>query len=170
MFRVMGRRSKKSGDHGTRAAAPRKRGRPRKRHVQLTLEQARKPEPGTHGGWRPNSGRPRKPGAVSHAARPCESARVPQHVTLRIADDMPSLANERLVKIIRRCVRDSHKGGFRICELNILGNHLHLITEGDKEALGDAESRASSAGRAALEFGTDAQRQAVLPTAITRVT
>jgi REP element-mobilizing transposase RayT len=117
------------------ASASSKRARPRTRHVQLTLEQARKPEPGKHGGWRPNAGRPKKPGAVSHAKRPTESARVPQHVTLRIAHDMPSLANERLVKIIRRCVRDSHKGGFRICEFNILGNHVHLITEGDREAL-----------------------------------
>src|SRR5690242_6367466 len=139
MFRVRGGRASKNGDHAAAAAVPAStsatRGRPRKRHVQLTLEQARRPEPGKHGGWRPNAGRPRKAGTVSHAARPSESARVPQHVTLRIAAGAPSLANERLVKIIRRCVRDSHKAGFRICELNVLGNHLHLITEGDKQAL-----------------------------------
>ena len=57
---------------------------------------------------------------------------------------------QRLVKIIRRCVRDSHKGGFRICEFNILGNHLHLITEGDKQARWRAALRASrSASRGA---------------------
>ena len=139
MFRVRGGRSSKNGEHAATAAVQSKtssrRGRPRKRHVQLTLEEARRPERGKHGGWRPNAGRPKKPGAVSHAKRPSESVRVPQHVTLRIADGAPSLVNERLVKIIRRCVRESHKGGFRICEFNILGNHLHLITEGDREAL-----------------------------------
>src|SRR5690348_12486445 len=116
MFRVRGGRPSKNGAHvaGTARPAPMSatRGRPRKRHVQLTLEQARKPERGKHGGWRPNAGRPKKAGSVSHATRPSESARVPQHITLRIADGVPSLASERLVKIIRRCVRDSHKGGF----------------------------------------------------------
>jgi REP element-mobilizing transposase RayT len=113
-----------------------KRARTRKRHVQLTLEQARRPEPGKHGGWRPNAGRPKKPGAVSHAARPSEPGRFPQHVTLRVDDGVPSLANERHMKIIRRAVRASHKDGFRICEFNVLGNHLHLVTEASsKDAL-----------------------------------
>jgi REP element-mobilizing transposase RayT len=127
MFRVMGRRSKKTTKAGT--AATRKRERPRKRHVQLTLDRARKPEPGRHGGWRPNAGRPRKPGAVSHLARPDEPARFPQHITLRVAEGVPSLGSERYVKIIRRAVRDSHGAGFRICEFNVVGNHVHLVTE-----------------------------------------
>lgn len=113
-----------------------KRARSRKRHVQLTLEHARKPEPGKHGGWRPNAGRPKKEAAVSHGIRPSEPARFPQHVTLRIAEGVPSLASERYLKIIRRAVRASHKGGFRICEFNVLGNHLHLVSEAsDKQAL-----------------------------------
>jgi REP element-mobilizing transposase RayT len=112
------------------------RGRKRKRHVQLTLEQARKPEPGKHGGWRPGAGRPKKPGAVTHTARPEEPGRFPQHVTVRVVEGLEPLASERYLKIIRRAVRDSHKGGFRICEFNVLGNHLHLITEAaDKDAL-----------------------------------
>jgi REP element-mobilizing transposase RayT len=113
-----------------------KRARSRKRHVQLTLEQARKPERGKHGGWRPGAGRPKKAGVVSHSTRPSEPGRFPQHVTLRIADGVPSLASERYMSIIRRAVRASHKGGFRICEFNVLGNHLHLVTEASsKEAL-----------------------------------
>jgi len=104
--------------------------------VQLTLDQARKPEPGKHGGWRPDAGRPKKAGAVSHATRPSEPSRFPQHVTLRITDGVSSLARGGLINIIRRCIRRSHKGGFRICEFNVLGNHLHLITEAaDKDAL-----------------------------------
>jgi REP element-mobilizing transposase RayT len=138
MFRV---RRSRFGKHAVRAAdaacgSASRRRRPRKRHVQLTLDAARKPEPGKHGGWRPGAGRPKKPGAVSHATRPSEPSRFPQHVTLRITDGVSSLAHGGLIKIIRRCIRRSQKGGFRICEFNVLGNHLHLITEAeDKDAL-----------------------------------
>lgn len=132
----------------------------RKRHVQLTLDQARKPD-GKHGGWRPGAGRPKKSGAMSHVARPEIAARHPVHVTLRIVEGVPSLARERFVKIVRAVVRASHKdangcsldgqrprksrreaaalggaGGFRIVEFNVLGNHVHLICEaGGKVAL-----------------------------------
>ncbi|MBV8760663.1 MAG: transposase [Deltaproteobacteria bacterium] len=122
----------------------------RKRHVQLSLDQARRPD-GQHGGWRPGAGRPAKPGAVSHATRANQPGRFPQHVTLRIQEGVPSLAREGLMKIIRGVVRGSHKdasggrldaqrlaadardlasaGGFRIVEFNVLGNHLHLLVE-----------------------------------------
>jgi hypothetical protein len=86
----------------------------RKKHVQLTLDQARKPEPGKHGGWRPGAGRPKKPGAVPHDTRPSERADVPQHVTLRIADGVPSLARGSLMKIIRRAIKQSQKPEFKI--------------------------------------------------------
>ena len=57
----------------------------RKRHLQLSLDSARKPER-THGGWRPKAGRKRKRGATSHDARPEFAGRFPQHVTLRTVD------------------------------------------------------------------------------------
>ena len=108
---------------------------PRKRHLQLTLDRARRPD-GRHGGWRPGAGRPRRPGSVSHATRAYLASRFPQHVTLRVREGVPSIAGEWLMKIIRRAIRDSHKGGFRVAEFNVLGNHLHLITEAqDKDAL-----------------------------------
>jgi len=116
----------------------------REKHIQLTLDQARTPEPGKHGGWRPGAGRPKKPGAVSHDTRPSERADIPQHVTLRIADGVPSLARERLMKIIRRAIRQSQKRDFKVHEFNVLGNHLHLITTAARK---DALSR----GAAGLE-------------------
>jgi REP element-mobilizing transposase RayT len=55
---------------------------------------------------------------------------------VRVVEGLEPLASERYLKIIRRAVRDSHKGGFRICEFNVLGNHVHLVTEAaGKEAL-----------------------------------
>lgn len=111
----------------------------RKRHVQLTLDHARKPD-GRHGGWRPGAGRKKKAGAISHDARRDEPGRFPQHVTLRVADRVPSLVRDGTMKVIRAAVRDSHKrageGSFRIVEFNVLGSHLHLIVEADgKDAL-----------------------------------
>ena len=108
---------------------------PRKRHTQLTLDQARKPAQ-THGGWRPGAGRPKKPGAVSHSTRPSERADIPQHVTLRVEDGVPSLARGGRIQIIRRAIRQSQKSDFQIVEFNVLGNHLHLITQANgKSAL-----------------------------------
>src|SRR4051794_24907780 len=106
---------------------------PRKRHVQLSLDSARRPD-SKHGGWRPGAGRPKKAGSVSHDARPNEPARFPQHVTLRIKEGVSSIAREGCVKIIRAAVRASHKAEFRIAEFNVLGNHLHLITEASNKA------------------------------------
>ena len=144
--------------------------RARKRHVQLSLDQARKPD-GRHGGWRPGAGRRKKPGAVSHDTRPDEPARYPQHVTLRIADGVSSLARGGIMKVIRQAIRDSqrlgdardpgrgqrrrrlrvddagfpHPRGFRIVEFNVLGNHIHLLTEADGKT-------ALAAGVAGLEI------------------
>jgi REP element-mobilizing transposase RayT len=116
----------------------------RKKHIQLALDQARKPEKGKHGGWRPGAGRPKKPGAVSHDPRPSERADIPQHVTVRIADGVPSLAREGLMKIIRRAIKQSHKPDFKVHEFNVLGNHMHFITTA-------AHKDALSRGMAGLE-------------------
>lgn len=110
-------------------------GKPRKNHVQLTLDRARRPD-GRHGGWRPNAGRARLPGAVSHDARPALKSRFPQLVTLRLVPDVGSIARDFLMSTIRRCIRAANRSTFRIVEFNVLSNHLHLITEAnDKESL-----------------------------------
>src|SRR5678816_3818954 len=106
-----------------------------KRHRQLTLDDARKPD-GRHGGWRPNAGRPKTPGSVSHSTRRNVAGCSPQHVTLRIVDGAKSIARAFLMNTIRACIGAAHKPGFRVVEFNVLSNHLHLITEAiDKDAL-----------------------------------
>jgi putative transposase len=99
----------------------------RKRHVQLSLDQARKPT--GQGGWRPGAGRKKKPGSVSHAARASVDARQPQHVTVRLVEDAPSIARGYLLRVIRRAIADAHKLTFRVVEFNVLGNHLHFLVE-----------------------------------------
>jgi REP element-mobilizing transposase RayT len=101
--------------------------RPRKRHIQLTLDQARKPI--GHGGWRPNSGRRRGRKVVPHDPRPTHKPRNPVHATLRLRSDAPPIAREWLMKTIRAAIRDSHKSGFQIVEFNVLSNHIHLVVE-----------------------------------------
>jgi len=108
--------------------------RARKHHRQLTLDQARSPD-GRHGGWRANAGRKRKPHAISHSTRPDFASRFPQHITLRIAEGIESIARWFLMKTIRECIRSAQKNTFRIVEFNVLSNHVHLIVESpDKDA------------------------------------
>jgi REP element-mobilizing transposase RayT len=107
----------------------------RKIHEQLTLARARTLT--GRGGWRPGAGRPRGRKTMSHDKRPSFAARIPQHITLRTVENAPNLARDYLMKPIRKAIRESHKGGFRIIEFNVLGNHLHLIVEaGGADALG----------------------------------
>jgi len=100
---------------------------PRKVHVQLTLDQARKPQ--GRGGWRPGAGRPKGRTRVAHVTREEFAPTHPHHVTLRIVPDLPSLRRECFVKTIGDAIARSHRAGFRIVHFNVEPNHLHLITE-----------------------------------------
>ena len=84
-----------------------------------------------HGSWRPGAGRPRTRKGVSHDAREAVPSRLPQHVTLRIGADLPSLRRRVLAKIIKQCIARSHKVGLRIIHFNIESNHLHFVIEAD---------------------------------------
>ena len=98
---------------------------------------------------------------MSHSTRPSEPGRFPQHVTLRVADGVASLAREGCVKIIRAAVKASHKSGFRIVEFNVLGNHLQLITEAaDKRALSTGVQ--GFAGRVAYRLNSAPDREGEL--------
>jgi REP element-mobilizing transposase RayT len=106
--------------------------RPRKRHVQLDLEQARRCAPGL-GGWRPGAGRPRRTEGVAHEARDAVRPHQPQHVTVRLVEDV-SIRKSWLMPTIHGAIRDSQRTGFRIVEFNVLGNHMHLVVEADSAA------------------------------------
>ena len=107
----------------------------RKRHIQLNLESARRPER-KHGGWRPGAGRKRGGNTVPHSTRPDAPARFPQLVTFRLIKGAPFIATDLLIRHIHGVVAKSQRGWFRIIEFNVLGNHIHLIVEvADKYAL-----------------------------------
>jgi REP element-mobilizing transposase RayT len=70
---------------------------------------------------------------------------VPQHVTLRLLDGLPSLRQRVFVVAIRDAIALSHRADFRIVHFNIESNHLHLITESSTDL-------ARSAGIGAFEI------------------
>ena len=95
---------------------------------QLTFDQVRKAC--GHGGWRPGAGRPKLKGSVSHRPRARFSKHMPQHVTMRLDANAPSIASRWLMaRVIRPAIRASQKPWFRVVEFNVLGNHMHMIVE-----------------------------------------
>ncbi len=101
----------------------------KQKSVQLTFDDARKPT--GHGGWRPNAGRPKGRSVVAHEAREDFSPRIPQHVTLKLVDELPSLRDEGLVRLLRTQIAFSHKPDYRIIEFSIQYDHMHFINEAD---------------------------------------
>jgi REP element-mobilizing transposase RayT len=116
---------------GGRVMATKRRvnGRVKGQAVQLTLDQARKPD-GKHGGWRPGAGRPRGRKKIAHEVREDFTRREPLHVTWRIAEGVRSLRREAVLEVVRdRLAKFANGDDFRVVEFNVLGNHVHLVVE-----------------------------------------
>ena len=101
-----------------------------RRTGQLSLAIAKKPKrkPTGRGGWRPDAGRPRG-NRVSHGRREAFSDRYPIHVTLRVRDEASGLRRRHVFRVVRRCIAGIHGAPFRVCEFNVLSNHIHLVCE-----------------------------------------
>jgi REP element-mobilizing transposase RayT len=110
--------------------------RPR-RSRQLPLELPARPK---RGGARPGAGRPRvrplpegwRPGRrfVPHRTRSALAARHPLHITVRLRRIVKTLRNGKLHRHVERvlaagCLR----GGFRLVQYSVQGDHIHLIVE-----------------------------------------
>jgi REP element-mobilizing transposase RayT len=94
------------------------------------------------GGKRHGAGRKPKGSraGVSHAKRPELKSYNPVHVTLRVADDMPSLRVSRTLELFHRVVQAvNERTDFQVVEFSLQRNHAHLIVEVEsKEALSRA--------------------------------
>ncbi len=121
--------------------------------------------------WRlaAGSGRPKKPGAVSHATRLELQDAVPatRDATARRPMRRRSRATWLMAKVIRPALASSAKAWFReSLEFNVLSNHVeHLIGRGRQRGRA-RDQRGRRAGprdshRASREFGTKTPRQAV---------
>jgi len=112
-----------------RTGKPRRRNKPAE---QLLLFKKR-------GGKRRGAGRPPKGARAGspHKARPILQARHPVHVTLRAIAAVGSLRRRVTYRAIREAtLTTARRERFRIVQLSIQRNHVHLIVEADnKEAL-----------------------------------
>ena len=91
----------------------------------------------THGGKRPGVGRKPK-GAracASHRARPEHDPRHPVHVTIRVASSAPRLRCKDMYLAIREAtIVTAQREDFRIVQMSIQRDHIHLIVEADSRA------------------------------------
>jgi REP element-mobilizing transposase RayT len=92
----------------------------------------------TWGGARKGAGR--KPAGAKagapHTRRPKVDARVPLHLTMRVAG-VPSLRSQQCIKVMRGAFSGGkERFGFRLVQYAVQSNHLHLIVEAkDRRAL-----------------------------------
>jgi len=104
--------------------------RARKRHVQQPL-----PFP-KRGGKRPGAGRPKKGARASerHKKRSPLKARFPVHGILRVAKDVGSLRQAHAYHAIREALEVvKARDDFRVVEMSIQRNHVHLVVEAANE-------------------------------------
>lgn len=80
-------------------------------------------------------GRPKKPGAVSHLARPPVDPRRPHHVTVRVRRGVWNLRSQRCFPHVANALRNVRdREGFRVVHFSVQGNHLHLVIEAEDRA------------------------------------
>jgi len=87
-------------------------------------------------------GRPKKPGSVSHAARPELTENEALLVTLKVKRGLPNLRSGGRFRAVRGALRDFRKldfeeegavEGFRLVHFAVLGDHIHLVVEADSK-------------------------------------
>jgi REP element-mobilizing transposase RayT len=72
---------------------------------------------------------------VLHRRRPEITRRTPGHVTLRVHRDLAGLRTKRRVGVIRGAIAAlCTRGGLRVIDWSIQGNHMHLVIEADDNA------------------------------------
>jgi REP element-mobilizing transposase RayT len=87
-----------------------------------------------HGGKRKGAGRKPKnaePG-MPHRQRPAKKRGDPLHITVRLADGLPSLRRGGALKVVLAALSaSSDRHGMRIVHYTIQRDHLHLLVEAD---------------------------------------
>src|SRR5262245_33755739 len=87
-----------------------------------------------HGGKRRGAGRKRisKLRRAPHREREELKRRFPLHVTMRIADGLPTLREKSTHHVLRSALAaGADRLGFRLVHYSAMGNHVHLVCEAD---------------------------------------
>jgi REP element-mobilizing transposase RayT len=90
------------------------------------------------GGRRRGAGRPSRSGrrSVPHVRRDRHDARCPAHVTLRVADGLPSLRRGAALAAVQKALAMSSRETFRLVHFSVQRDHVHLLVEAnDTQAL-----------------------------------
>jgi REP element-mobilizing transposase RayT len=90
-----------------------------------------------HGGKRKGAGRKPKnaEAGIPHRQRSAKKRSEPLHVTVRLADGLPSLRRGDALKLVLAALSaSSDRHGMRIIHYSVQGNHLHLLVEADDRA------------------------------------
>ena len=90
--------------------------------------------PNGRGGARRGAGRKRiaERARVSHKKRDEFEKRLPVHVTLRLAERLPTLRRGPTHYVLRQVlVAGAEREGFRLVHYSAMGNHIHLVCEAD---------------------------------------
>jgi REP element-mobilizing transposase RayT len=105
--------------------------------IKMSASTQRSFEFRTWGGKRKGAGRPPKSKRSSerHKKRPRLKKTHPVHVVLRVVPAVGRLRTRNLYRAIQRAMIFSAvpRHDFRICDVSIQGNHIHLIVEADDE-------------------------------------
>ena len=116
------------------------------RDEQITFSEYRMTT-GEHGGPRLGAGRPAGNGSeVPHLKRPVFKEEEPAFVTMRIRKGISSLRVKKIIKAVRRTLREVLKReDFRVALYSIQSNHLHLIVEAEgSEAMANGMNAVAS--------------------------
>jgi REP element-mobilizing transposase RayT len=118
----------------------------------------------THGGKRPGAGRKpkgKRPGE-RHVARPEHDPRHPVHVTIRVVGSAGVLRRKDIYLALREAtIVTAKREDFRIVQMSIQRDHLHLLVEADGKAAlskgirGFSISAARQINKAITERGGD---------------
>jgi REP element-mobilizing transposase RayT len=87
-----------------------------------------------HGGKRKGAGRKPKnaEAGMPHRQRSAKKRSEPLHITVRLADGLPSLRRGGALKVVLAALSaSSERHGMRIAHYSIQTNHLHLLVEAD---------------------------------------
>jgi REP element-mobilizing transposase RayT len=90
-----------------------------------------------HGGKRNGSGRKPKnaEAGMPHRQRSAKRRGQPLHITVRLADGLPSLRRANELKLVLAALSaSSDRHGMRIIHYSVQGNHMHLLVEADDRA------------------------------------
>ena len=85
--------------------------------------------PTGHGGWRPGAGRKKRPGSDPHLPRARFAAATPVYVTVKLAEDAPTLRTAAVARAVWAAIEAGHRDDFRVVHYGVLGDQLRFVVE-----------------------------------------